>query len=177
MSSIKKLAYSGLSASLCAVILIVTGYTYYGGVASALMGGIIVLCFSYMTGRRYALMSFLAGGLIALFLCPEKSGVLLYLCITGYYPVVRDKIMKNGSMVRRIIIKILIFVVLSIIFTLLYVLMIGIPSLIYNDNYITVYVIFFCICIVSFVIYDGFLKLFDIRYKNKIISTIKMFMK
>lgn len=177
MGSIKKLAYSGLAAALCAVMLIVTGYTYYGGIAAALMGGMIVLCFSYVTGRRYALMSFLAGGLIALFLCPEKSGVLLYLCITGHYPVIRDKIMTDSSMFKRIIIRILIFAALSIVFTILYVMMIGVPSVIYNGDNITAYVIFFCLCMISLVIYDSVLKLFDIRYKNKIIDTIKLLMR
>ena len=108
MQQSKKTAYGGIAAALTAVMLIVTGYTSYGCYAAAALGGIILLCFSYRIGRRYALTSYAAAAIVSLLLCSDKSGSMLFLTFAGYYPVVRNKLNEIKPAVWKIVLKCLV---------------------------------------------------------------------
>ena len=177
MKNTKRIAYGGIAAALSAVMLIITSYTSYGCYAAAITAGIINLCFSYVIGKRYALMAFAAAGIAAFTMSTDKSGALLYLLFTGYYPVVKEWIRDINSRILRTLIKVFIVLLSGAFCTIMLMALFGVPSILSGINSETVPVLIFAAYVCAFAAYDYALILFEKRYKAEIINLIKKLLK
>ncbi len=172
-----KIAYGGIAAALCSVMLIITGYTAAGQYAAAFFAGIIILCTSYITGRNYAVYAFVVSVFLSFILCTNRQGILLYGLLLGYYPTVRGMFKNIKPLLLKYLLKILIAAASGLIYVLLYFFVFG-----YTIKWIdTVDFIWISLLtsgyVIVFFIYDRVLDFFEKRYRKKIFFILERIIK
>lgn len=177
MKKSQKIAHGGIAAALSAVMLILTSYTVYGCYAAAAAAGLVCLCFSYCIGKRFALIAYAAGGIVALLLSSDKSGVFLYLIFAGWYPIAKIYISDIKSFVLKIIIKIFIVLFTGVLCTIMLMVFIGVPDMLSGISGTAVTFIIGAGFVCAFSAYDIALTVFEKRYKVWIISLMKKLLK
>ncbi len=90
----KKIAVSGLFTGLSLLIQILGGAMGIGTFVAPLIAGLCVEAVRLSCSNRYGVMHWLASGLLALILCPDKELAILYLCLLGWYPLLRPLVAK-----------------------------------------------------------------------------------
>lgn len=177
MNSIKKIAYGGICSALCSAALLTASYTTAGQFTAAVLCGLLLLCFSYKAGKTAALYVFIVSSIIACFLGGNKQGIMVYILLTGYYPVLRIIIEKIRIVLLKIFIKLVIALLTGVLIYYIYYYIFDI-----NFDFVDVgnpYVILILGIgyIVLFFIYDFSLLVFEKRYKPVIIDLLQKIIK
>lgn len=105
-----KTAFGGIITALSTLLILMSSFiSVLSYVLSAISGLLILLC-AMETGYRRGWMAFVSTSLISFLLSVDKSAVILFVLILGYYPMLKFKIesMKQIRIIK-IILKILIF--------------------------------------------------------------------
>ena len=102
-----KLAFSGIVSAFVIIIhllgAVFPGFRYISAAAGSILIGIVgIEC-----GSGDAFMTYLTSGILALFLVPEKAGVILFIIVFGYYPIVQKYFNIIKNVVGRVAIKLL----------------------------------------------------------------------
>lgn len=105
MSKVQKLTFSSLMAAL-AVVIMLAAYFPYLTIAVPAIAGLAVMLVFYEAGAAYALAAYAVGGALAVLLC-EKEAAALFICLFGFYPVLKAYFEKIKSRVVEWILKIL----------------------------------------------------------------------
>lgn len=109
----RRLAYCSMLTALSVVLMLVLGITGIGTYAAPMLTALILAVVRQSYGTRTALTMWLAVGLLALLLVPDRELALFHLTVYGWYPILRPWLVKlpgvlsyaaryllfNGSMV------------------------------------------------------------------------------
>ena len=166
------IATGGICAAVCAVMLIISAGISFGQYTAAVLAGLILHIMSYKTGTGTALCSYVAASVAAFVFSADRSGLFLFIILTGYYPVLRSLIcVRMGKKTAIIIIIKLLFSCITgtlYVMTFFFVLNIRPAFVLFEDKILAAVMIISYI--VLFFIYDTALYLFEKSYKLKIIS-------
>ncbi len=104
----KKSAKITMSASIAAlsVVAMLLSYFPYFTYAVPAFSGLFIMVALIETGAAYALGAYVVSALLALLIC-EKESAVLYLCLFGFYPVLKAVLEKMRKPVLEWIIKML----------------------------------------------------------------------
>jgi hypothetical protein len=100
----KNITFCGIAAALATVIML-TGYFPYLTYAIPCIASMAIMVVVVELGKKYAVATYLASLLpISLFCEPESK--LLYICLVGFYPILKSIFEKPRSRVVEYILKI-----------------------------------------------------------------------
>ncbi len=174
MNRTRKIAYGGIAAALTSAMLVLTGNLPMGGYVCAVLAGIVNLCFSCKIGRLYTWLSFAASGIIACLLCTDRSGVLLYLLLTGYYPMLRTAIQGHWF---RVVLKALTAVGSGSIYLFLCVGILGMAEALLQQYGQMIPAVLMIGYGLAFIAFDYMLGQFEKRYLGEVIRMMDRLMK
>lgn len=108
-SATGKLAFGGVMTAVSLALQLLGGAIGIGTYAAPLLGCICTALVLRLAGRRTALLHWLATGLLSLMLCPDHELALLYLCLLGWYPVVKPLLDRIPAKLLRLGCKLVLF--------------------------------------------------------------------
>ena len=170
MNTTMKTVVGGLAAALASIVFIISGAAGYGQYFSAVISGILLLVISYKTGVKTALCSFAAINVICFIFCADRSGIMLFAALTGYYPVIRGVISRLKNTLLRIVIKIILSAVTGSAYFYTGMTFFGFNFVISGLSGELLFTLLVAAYIILFFIYDTILHFFDKKYKNRIIK-------
>lgn len=105
--SVQKIALIGMMAAVGFLFLLLAGIAPTGWIGiTALAGFPVALCVS-VAGYLSGVMCWIAAGLLALLLVPGKQVAILFLCLFGLYPILKNRIERVKSFLLAVTIKLL----------------------------------------------------------------------
>lgn len=115
--SAQTIALTGVMAAIGLAILLLAGVAPTGWIGiTALAGFPVALCVS-AAGYVSGVMCWIAAGLLALLLVPGKQVAVLFLCLFGLYPILKNRIERCEKRPVRLVLKLLCY---NIVFFVLY---------------------------------------------------------
>lgn len=115
--SVQKIALTGVMAAVGFLFLLLAGIAPTGWIGiTALAGFPVALCVS-VAGYFSGIMCWIVAGLMALLLVPGKQVAVLFLCLFGIYPILKNRIERTKSFLFATLIKLLCY---NVIFFALY---------------------------------------------------------
>ncbi len=103
-----KIAFCGIICALAIIVMflsIIPGLTY----ALPAISGIFIWTISEQINSKWALLSFAACSLLSLFLIPEPEAIAFFVSFFGYYPIIRDRILRLKHKLFHILFKFILF--------------------------------------------------------------------
>jgi len=171
----KKFSIAAIMTALTLVCLFGSAYIPTGKIALLALTSMCTLVTCDYCGTRYAWIQFVAASLLALLLIPAKGQVLIFIGLTGYYPIVKLYIESINKVSVEWIVKILFCTALLIvIFFALKFFVASFLSLgtLVNIALANITLTALC-CEVLFVLYDYILSLFALYYTRAIKPKLK----
>ena len=106
--SIRNLALGGLMTALGLVFMLMAGIFPMAEFALPALAGMLTIVMVVEAGYKWAFTTYLATGLLSIFICPMKECALYYLVLLGFYPIVKS-LLEHKAPVREWIGKMLLF--------------------------------------------------------------------
>ena len=113
MKKSRSIALAGVFSALAIVLMWAGALTGFGTYASPLLAGIALIPVGLALGRKYHLLAFIAVSLLCPLLSADWEMNLLFTALFGWYPILRPTLEKLKNPLR-LILKFLIFNVLTI---------------------------------------------------------------
>lgn len=155
---------SGLALALMFCLGMVPGFEY----VSPMVAGVLIWVVRERLGVRYGLVCFAAVGILTMLFTANYEASMMYIFLLGYYPIVRQYLMKLKPAVLRIIAKLALYAAaaISCYFVLIY--LFGMAQLLEDMGEFGQYGqwILLGFGAVAFVFYDLFLGLFYPFYEK-----------
>ncbi len=115
--SAQRIALVGMMAAVGFLFLLLAGIAPTGWIGiTALAGFPVALCVS-VAGYFSGVMCWITAGLLALLLVPGKQVAVLFLCLFGIYPILKNRIERMKSFLLVIVVKLVCY---NVIFFALY---------------------------------------------------------
>lgn len=115
--SAQTIAMTGVMAAVGLVFLLLAGIAPTGWIGiTALAGFPVALCVS-AAGYASGVLCWIVAGLLALLLVPGKQVAVLFLCLFGLYPILKNRIERKDRRPVRLILKLAFY---NIVFFVLY---------------------------------------------------------
>lgn len=99
----KNITFCGISAALATVIML-TGYFPYLTYAIPCIASLAIMAVVIELGKKYALATYLVS-LLPIFLFCELESKLLYICLVGFYPILKAVFEKTRNRVLEYTLK------------------------------------------------------------------------
>lgn len=104
-----KVALGGIISSLCLICMFLTGVFPVLYITLPMIAGVLMMIMSAEITPSWAYLTFMATGLLAMFVTFDKEAALLYILLFGHYPVTKQFIDKIKPFVIRLAVKLIIF--------------------------------------------------------------------
>ena len=143
------------------------------------VSGILIWVIRERLGVRYGLISYIAVGLLCLFLTPNYEASLMYIFLLGYYPIVREFFMKLPNAFLRWVTKLAVYAVSAVACYWLLINLFNMTQLLEDMGEFGQYggLVLLGMGAVAFVMYDFFLGLFAPFYEKVLKPKISKRMK
>ena len=151
-----KTALCGVVSALSLVIMFLTGVIPVMSYALPAIAGAILIAIVIELNIKWALLSYMAVSLLAIFITPDKESAFLFVAFLGYYPIIKASIEKIHSRILEWFVKLAIFNVVMFISYQLLVYVFKMNELIEQISNYNKYGIFILILAANivFVLYD-----------------------
>ena len=104
-----QVALGGVVASLCILLMLMTGFFPFLTYAAPAAAGFILIAVIVDCGYRWAMLVYLVVAFLSIFVVPDKQAAMIFVFL-GYYPVVKDYLDHHmKSKVLQWVIKFIIF--------------------------------------------------------------------
>ena len=93
-----RIAFGGMVAALCIVLLLCTGLFPFATVALPAVAGVLMVPVVVELGVKWGYLVYIVVAAVSFFVTPEPSAMLMFVFFFGYYPVVKasiERIRKN----------------------------------------------------------------------------------
>ncbi|MBR1584533.1 MAG: hypothetical protein IJ662_03215 [Clostridia bacterium] len=169
-SSARTVAFCGMTAALSAVIMLLGGVIPIATYAVPMLCGLLILPILLEFGARPAWATFAAVGLLSLMLGFDKEAAFFYLLIIGYYPIVKWRIDKAFSPVRRLLVKLFLFAAAFALMYALLALLFPVEAALqeFAEMGSALTVAFAAVYLLSMLLYDRLLTPFAMLYWNRV---------
>lgn len=165
----------GLALAMMFFLSMIPGFEYVSpGVA-----GVLIWIVRERLGVRYGMVSYLAVGVLCFFFTPNFEASMMYIFLLGYYPIVRQYIMRLKNAVLCWIAKLTVYTLSAVACYLLLIYLFGMKELLDDMGEFGQYgsLILLGLGAVAFTAYDIFLGLFFPVYKKLLKPKIQKRMK
>ena len=108
MKNASKTALCGVLSALAAAIMLVGALLGIGTYASPLLAGVALIPAGLKYGSKSQWLAFIVTALISLILVSDYEQLLMFICLFGWYPIVRPRL-RHLNKTLRIIIKFALF--------------------------------------------------------------------
>lgn len=114
----RKVAFGGILAAIAVVLLLLAGILPHGRFILPMAAGLAVFIAAREFSDGLGVMLYAAISLLSLFVCADKTGVLCFVLVFGYYPLIKRKIeyISHGFILWGL--KFLLFTAVFIVFIL-----------------------------------------------------------
>ena len=160
-----RVALGGIVSALCLVTMFLAGvipalYLLLPGIA-----GILLMIISVEVNTGWAFLTYLAVGLLAMFVTFDKEAALIFIMFFGHYPILRFYIQKIPLGLIRLIVKLLIFNICIIAYFYVTVYIFGLQDILEEFDEIGKYGAYIMLGVsnIVFLIYD-----FDLEFLHKV---------
>ncbi len=109
MTKSKQVAAGGIAASLCLLLMFLTGLFPFATYALPAAAGTLLIVVVLECGRATAVMAYVSVSLLSLFITPDKEAAMVFLVFFGYYPILKGMIEKLRNRPLELVIKFLLF--------------------------------------------------------------------
>ena len=172
MQQTKAVAFSGVITALSFIVLMMTGMIPFGTFLFPTVAGLFVMSVRVEHGYKYAFTCYFAVSCLALLFCPDKTAMIAFILLLGYYPLFKNWLEHETLSVKiRYIAKALLFTASCFVgFMLLFIFF---PAELYAEGPLTtgILAILFALGIITFFIYDiainQILAYYIIKIKNR----------
>lgn len=153
-SSTQMLALTGLLSAVCLVLLFAASVVPSGWTGLTAVSGLAVAVAVSAAGYLSGVLCYLVSGILGLLLIPGKHVAVLFLCLFGIYPIVKNLLEKLRNRALELVLKLAFGeVVLALLYLLAYSLFFA--SLVSAWTYSIPFVpVFFVLAGIVFLIYD-----------------------
>ena len=147
-----KITLSGVCAALATAFMLLSYFPYLTYAIPAL-AGLFIMVPLIETDMKYAVYAYFASAVLT-FIFAEPESKMLYICLFGFYPIVKALIERIGKATFEWVIKLLLFNLCAVTdyYISVYVLGVGFDDLGFIGKY-GIYV-FLALCNIVFVLYD-----------------------
>ena len=164
-----RIAYCGMAAALCAVIMLLGGVIPVATYAVPMLCGLVLLPLLMEFGEKAAVATYAAVALLALLLGFDKEAAFFYVFL-GYYPIVKWKMDRLPGKPMRMLAKLLFFSLsLGLMYGLLALLF---PSLAafaeFREMGVLLLILFALMMLLALMLYDRLLLPASLLYLNRI---------
>ena len=160
-----RVALGGIVSALCLVTMFLAGvipalYLLLPGIA-----GILLMIISVEVNTGWAFLTYLAVGLLAMFVTFDKEAALIFIMLFGHYPILRFYIQKIPLGLIRLIVKLLVFNICIIAYFYVTVYIFGLQDILEEFDEIGKYGAYIMLGVsnIVFLIYD-----FDLEFLYKV---------
>lgn len=84
-----KIALGGIVCALCLVIMFASGIITFGTISLPALAGVLLVSLVIELGIKWAVLAYGVVSALALFITPDISASILFVCFFGYYPIVK----------------------------------------------------------------------------------------
>lgn len=166
---------SGLAVALMFCLGMIPGFEY----VSPMVAGVLVWIVRERIGVRYGMVCFVAVGLLTLLFTANYEASMMFVFLLGYYPIVRQYIMKMKAAVLRWLAKLALYAAAAVSCYLVLINLFGMSQLLEDMGELGQYGqwVLLGLGAVAFVVYDLFLGLFFPFYEKMLKPKISKRMK
>lgn len=105
----RKVALGGVCAALALVVMLVGVFLPLSTFSAPILASLLLVPLTVELGGRTTLICYGAVAALSLLLIPDREVVLLFLLLTGYYPVIQPRFLKITIKPLRYVFKLLLF--------------------------------------------------------------------
>lgn len=91
------MAIGGLSASLCLLLMFMTGLMPFATFALPAIAGAVLIVVVIENKASTAWIVYCAVSLLSVFIVPDKEAALMFIAFFGYYPIIKESLEKIKS--------------------------------------------------------------------------------
>lgn len=146
---------------------------------SPAVAGVLVWVVRERLGVKYGMVSYIAVGALIMFFSPNYEASMMYVFLLGYYPIIREFILRLKNRFLQWLLKLTIYVSTSVLCYLLLIYLFGMSQLLEDMGEFGRYgpLVLLGMGAVAFVMYDIFLSLFAPFYEKILKPKIQKRMK
>ncbi|MGN1119487.1 MAG: hypothetical protein ACI4Q4_03960 [Oscillospiraceae bacterium] len=165
----------GLALAMMFMLSMIPSFEYVSPAAA----GLLIWVVYERLGVKYGLVSYLAVGILCMFFTPNLEAAMMYVFLLGYYPIIRQYVMRLKHAVPRWAAKLAIYAAASSVCYLVLINLFGMNQLLEDFNEFGKYgsLVLLGMGAVAFVAYDIFLGLFFPFYEKLLKPKIQKRMK
>ncbi len=104
-----RVALGGIVSSFCLMAMFLTGVFPLLYLVLPMIAGILMLIMVHEVGTPWALLTYLAVGLLSLFVTYDKEAALIFILFFGHYPITYRFLNKLPAKLLRLCAKLLVF--------------------------------------------------------------------
>ncbi len=166
---------SGLAVALMFCLGMIPGFEY----VSPMVAGVLIWVIRERLGVRYGLVSYAAVGLLTMLFTANYEASMMFIFLLGYYPIVRQYIMKIKATVLRWVAKVALYAAAAVSCYFVLINLFGMSQLLEDMGEFGQYGqwVMLGLGAVAFVLYDLFLGLFFPFYEKVLKPKISRRMK
>lgn len=166
---------SGLAVALMFCLGMIPGFEY----VSPMVAGVLIWVIRERLGVRYGLVSYAAVGLLTMLFTANYEASMMFIFLLGYYPIVRQYIMKIKAAVLRCVAKVALYAAAAVSCYFVLIKLFGMSQLLEDMGEFGQYGqwVLLGLGAVAFVLYDLFLGLFFPFYEKVLKPKISRRMK
>lgn len=109
MKASLRVAFCGLSAALCMVVLFFTGVVPVATFALPALAGVLLIPVTAQLNIRWGLGVYALCALLALFIVPDREAAVYFVLFFGYYPVIVAALGRIKNRVLQYVVKFALF--------------------------------------------------------------------
>lgn len=166
---------SGLALVMMFFLSMIPSFEY----VSPIVSGVLLWVVAERLGTRYGICSYAVVGLLCLFISPNYEANMMFIFIFGYYPIVRQYLMKLPHFLLRWLTKLALYAAAAIACYWLLINIFNMQQLLEDMGELGEYGqwILLGLGAVAFVLYDIFLGIFEPFYNRMLKPKISKMMK
>ncbi len=104
-----RVALGGIVSSFCLMAMFLTGVFPLLYLVLPMIAGILMLIMVHEVGTPWALLTYLAVGLLSLFVTYDKEAALIFILFFGHYPITYRFLNRLPAKLLRLCVKLLVF--------------------------------------------------------------------
>lgn len=170
-----RVALGGIVAALCLLTMFLAGILPALYIVLPMAAGILMMIIAVEVNVKWAVLTYIAVGILSMFVTFDKEAALLFILFFGHYPVLRFYIHKIRAKIIRTILKFMIFNICIIAFFYITVFIFGLDEMLDEMEEFGRYgaLIMLGIMNVVFVLYDVNLDLCYKVYRQRIMPKFR----
>lgn len=167
MKKSTQVAIGGLSAAICLLLMFMTGLVPFSSYMFPALAGIILVAAAEENGVKAALTVFAVTSLLALMIVPDRSAVMMFILLLGYYPILRPSFQRLPRLIR-VVAKFLFFNLMIVVFYYIMKYVFMIPDMLEGWGEFGKYTMYFAFALANFTfcMYDFLLAQVTFLYAN-----------